>query len=116
MDTHTRVWVSLCAVTDPPEHDATRLSPTDQLDVAAWADNVRRRRRALRISQRELGRRAGITQQAVSYIERGLGIPRFTTMLNVARALGATIEDLLPPEARHDDGAETGDDVPPSHT
>ena len=65
---------------------------------SVWARSVRDRRLELRISQIELGRRSGLTQQAVSYIEQGRGIPRVTTMLRVARALGTTIEELFPME------------------
>ena len=60
-----------------------------------WAHLVRERRQALQLSQLELGRRAGLTQQAVSYIERGIGIPRVTTMVRVARSLGTTVEQLV---------------------
>jgi peptide-methionine (R)-S-oxide reductase len=65
----------------------------------AWARAVRSRREAVGLTQLELARRAGLTQQAVSYIERGVGIPRVTTMLRVARALEANVEELVSGES-----------------
>ncbi len=65
---------------------------------AAWSERVLERRRALGWTQAQLAAAAGLTQQAVSYVERGAGVPRVTTMLRIARALGTTVEALLPGE------------------
>ncbi|MHB1782517.1 MAG: helix-turn-helix transcriptional regulator [Acidimicrobiales bacterium] len=78
-----------------PRDRATHAAPASD-EACSWARLVRERRRELRLSQLELGRRAGLTQQAVSYIERGIGIPRVTTMVRVARSLGTTVEQLVP--------------------
>lgn len=69
-----------------------------------WAEMLARRRHELGLTQRELGEAAGLSQQAVSYIERGASVPRVTTMVRIARALGTTIEALFPME-----GAPCGD-------
>lgn len=50
------------------------------------------------MTQRQLAEAAGLSQQAVSYIERGTSVPRVTTMVRIARALGTTIEALFPME------------------
>jgi len=66
-----------------------------EVAVPTWSEQVRVRRRALGLTQRELAEAAGLTQQAVSYIERGAGVPRVTTMLRLAQVLGTTLETLL---------------------
>ena len=65
----------------------------------SWSEEVRARRRALGLTQHELAEAAGLTQQAVSYIERGAGVPRVTTMLRLARVLGTTLEALVAEES-----------------
>jgi transcriptional regulator with XRE-family HTH domain len=75
-------------------------------EEGTWARRVRERRQALKLSQLELGQLAGLTQQAVSYIERGIGIPRVTTMVRVARSLGTTVEQLVC-DAEDDTQSET---------
>ena len=65
----------------------------------SWAEMLTPRRHELGLTQRQLGEAAGLSQQAVSYIERGASVPRVTTMVRIARALGTTIEALFPTEA-----------------
>lgn len=65
-----------------------------------------RRRHELGLTQRELAQAAGLSQQAVSYIERGTSVPRVTTMVRIARALGTTIEALFPMEGAPRDGED----------
>lgn len=62
------------------------------------------RRLELGLSQRALGQAAGISQQAVSALERGASVPRVATMRRIADALGTTIEVLFPMEAAPRDG------------
>lgn len=103
VETRTRVCVTVRSVsegTPAPRQVRGPASPDARSDVEAreegvWARRVRERRQALRLSQLELGQLAGLTQQAVSYIERGAGIPRVTTMVRVARSLGMTVEQLV---------------------
>lgn len=56
---------------------------------------VRRRRRALGLSQDELAARAGVSRQAVGALEGGKHLPRVDAALGLARALGTTVEDLM---------------------
>lgn len=49
---------------------------------------VRERRRELGLSQQSLARRAGITQAAVSRIERGLASPNWETLQALLLAMG----------------------------
>lgn len=53
------------------------------------------RRRALGMSQGELARAAGITRQALGAIESGRAQPGVTVALAIARALGASVEELF---------------------
>lgn len=71
-------------------------------DVEAVGRRVRRRRRALGLSQDELATRAGVSRQAVGALEGGRHLPRVDAAIGLARALGTTVEDLLavgPPRA-----------------
>lgn len=49
-------------------------------------------RRAARLSQRELARRAGVAQPVVSRIERGHASPRFETLDRLLRQCGKGLE------------------------
>ena len=64
-----------------------------------WLDEKRLRevRLALGVSQRELARRAGISEPSVSMFERGLTQPEPPTLAALAKALGVTPADLLLP-------------------
>jgi transcriptional regulator with XRE-family HTH domain len=63
-----------------------------------WAEKLLERRLALGLTQREVALAAGVSQQAVSYIERGVGIPRVTTLVRLSRVLGTDLATLFPPE------------------
>lgn len=67
---------------------------------------IRRNRKRLGISQRELGDRAGLRQETISLIENGNSATRLDTMLAVlaaldlefqiaARSRGADLQDLI---------------------
>lgn len=58
-------------------------------------ENVSKFRKRMNISQRELGRRTGISGQMVSKIENNLSQPSIETLNKIATALGVTINDLL---------------------
>ena len=53
---------------------------------------LREARRAARLSQRELARRAGVAQPVLSRIERGHASPRFETLDRLLRACGKGLE------------------------
>lgn len=62
---------------------------------AALRDVVRQRRDALGLSQEELAERIGVTQEAISRIERGAtSTPRRDTLERLARGLGVPLADL----------------------
>src|SRR5207247_5859497 len=53
---------------------------------------LRDARRAARLSQRELARRAGVAQPVLSRIERGHASPRFETLDRLLRECGRGLE------------------------
>jgi putative transcriptional regulator len=68
--------------------------PEEIRDV--WAANLRAARVRARVSQAELGRRAGCTRQAVSNWERGTSAPSLPMQLALSRALGRNPSRLFP--------------------
>jgi len=89
-------------------------SPSSPRGTPDWAEKVLERRRKLGLTQRELANAAGLTQQAVSYIERGGGVPKVTSMVRIARALGTTVESLFPVECAPLADGEPSHQVPPA--
>lgn len=47
------------------------------------------------MSMTVLGERAGLSQQSVSYIERGLRIPNLDTLFRIADALGVELSAVI---------------------
>lgn len=68
---------------------------TDTEIKAIIAQNVRRLRAERMWSQEMLAHFAGLHPTEVSRLERGLRTPRITTLVNLARALGCTVDDLV---------------------
>jgi transcriptional regulator with XRE-family HTH domain len=60
-----------------------------------FGQRLRSIRRAHRISQEELAERAGRSVEAVSNLERGLNLPSFETLEQLARALGIPIRNFF---------------------
>jgi transcriptional regulator with XRE-family HTH domain len=58
------------------------------LSINSPGDLIREQRERRRLSQRSLARRAGITQAALSRIERGLASPRWETLRSLLLAMG----------------------------
>jgi len=56
-------------------------------------------RHARRWTQGELAERAGLTQETISRLERGLERPRAITRARLAEALGYAVEVVFPEEA-----------------
>lgn len=92
--------------------DHSRLVPGDYLDdpeIRAGYDEARRAIelgamvRKLRLdaglSQEELAQRAGMTQPALSRLERGGGIPTIAVLDRIAAALHATLKVSITPAA-----------------
>ena len=59
-------------------------------------ERIKQLRESAGLSQNELGRRAGISGQAVSLIEAGKRDPTWGSVLKLARALGVTISAFDP--------------------
>jgi transcriptional regulator with XRE-family HTH domain len=78
-------------------------------ELRAWraiADRVAARRRALGLSQRELGDLCATTQSAIACVERGARPPRLDTLLRLANALDCELVVEL--RARTTIGREPG--------
>jgi transcriptional regulator with XRE-family HTH domain len=63
--------------------------------LVSFAANLRRRRKALGLSQEQLGARANIQMADISRYENGTRDPRITTIARLAAALDVAIADLL---------------------
>jgi transcriptional regulator with XRE-family HTH domain len=63
--------------------------------LVSFAENLRRRRKELGLSQEQLGTRANIQMADISRYESGSRDPRITTVARLAGALEVTIADLL---------------------
>jgi len=66
--------------------------------LVSFAENLRRRRKELGISQEQLGARAGIQMADISRYEAGHRDPRISTVARLATALDVPIADLLQPQ------------------
>lgn len=65
-----------------------------------WGTNVAQRRHSLGLSQRELAIACGVTQQAISAIERGLSFPTDRLKLRLAEVLCWRGSRLFPLESQ----------------
>jgi transcriptional regulator with XRE-family HTH domain len=63
--------------------------------LVSFAENLRRRRKELGLSQEQLGTRADIQMADISRYENGGRDPRITTVARLAAALDVTIAYLL---------------------
>lgn len=61
-----------------------------------WAHSIRNARAEAGLTQADLARRTGITQQLISQYEGGLVRPTDERRILLARALGTTVADLFP--------------------
>lgn len=59
------------------------------------AQSLKAARVAKGISQEQLAKSVGISQQAVNQYEKGLVVPSLPTMIELAKALGITIDELV---------------------
>ena len=48
-----------------------------------------------KLSQTELGKRAGYSRSGIAKIEQGKSDPKYTVLVNIADALGLSVVDLL---------------------
>lgn len=59
------------------------------------AKNMRVERAKLKISQLKLAEMAEVSLDTINMIERGLGNPRFSTIVSIAKALNVDLNTLL---------------------
>jgi DNA-binding XRE family transcriptional regulator len=59
------------------------------------AANLRKHRRAARLTQEQLSAKAGLHPTEISRLERAVRDPRLSTIVSVARGLGVTAEQLV---------------------
>lgn len=83
----------------PMTHEIEEEYAAAQLRFAL-GEAVRARRQELGLSQREVGRRAGMTQSAVARFEGGGTVPTFPVLDRLARALGLELRVELSPQIR----------------
>lgn len=67
--------------------------------VLALGSHIRRLRSGLGISASELAQRSGLSRTALWKIESGTGNPTYTTILEIADALGVSEHMLIPPRS-----------------
>jgi transcriptional regulator with XRE-family HTH domain len=61
-----------------------------------WGATIKARREQFGLSQAALGKRCGVTQQAIAKFESGTQIPLDRTKVAIARALCSEVGDLFP--------------------
>lgn len=61
----------------------------------SYSENIRNLREKYGYSQAELGRYAGVSQQAVNRMEKGIMVPNAFTAVEIARKLNTTVEELI---------------------
>jgi transcriptional regulator with XRE-family HTH domain len=66
--------------------------------LAAFASRLIEARTRKMWRQEDLAAASGVSQSYISQLEKGKWEPKMTTVLLLARALGASLDDLLPPD------------------
>lgn len=61
---------------------------------------IKEERQKLRLTQDELAEKAGISQSHLGLIERGVKVPKITTLAYIAIALGVDIIDLFKEDSK----------------
>jgi transcriptional regulator with XRE-family HTH domain len=69
--------------------------PTADQRAAIFARRVKLTRERQKLNQAQLAERSGLTPAAISQIEAGERIPAFKTIIELARALETTPNDLI---------------------
>lgn len=59
-----------------------------------------------RLSMTLVAERAGLSQQMVSYVERGMRLPTLDTLLRICEAIGIELEDVIH-QAQHGSATPT---------
>ena len=66
-----------------------------EIDYPAIGKRIRKYREDRRLTQENVSERAELTPAHYSHIERGHTKPSLPTLINIANALGVSIDDLL---------------------
>lgn len=61
----------------------------------AFSDNAKRLREEKQYTQAELGKLVGVSQQVIGDYEKGKKLPTIVTGVDLAKALGTTVEKLV---------------------
>jgi len=88
----TQTMFSRAIAYPPPMHAGGRPA---QSEGPAIGQRIAQARRRADISQRELARRLGVTQQTIATLERRTTTPRSATLLKIAEILGVSPNELL---------------------
>jgi transcriptional regulator with XRE-family HTH domain len=91
--------------------DAARAFEPDYPEVG---ERLRARRRARRLSLRELAQRLGVSPSLISQIERGRARPSVSTLFAIATELDASLDELLFNDERPAAPGASGPDARPS--
>lgn len=86
-------------------NDEIRPRQVDDIDRHIGA-RIRERRIILGLSQQALGERLGLTFQQVQKYEKGVNRVSGSRLVKMARALGVTVESLLPDSVGASEGYE----------
>ena len=60
-----------------------------------FAENLKKARTRLGLTQEELAKKIGIAQNAISAYERGLRTPRVLKIPKIAEVLGLSVDELI---------------------
>ena len=73
--------------------------PADALarPAVAISERLRRQRKDLGLTLRDVAERAGLSVGFISQIERGIAMPSLSSLVSVARVLGVSVSDFLEP-------------------
>lgn len=63
--------------------------------ITEMKNTVREKRKSKGLTQKELGRLAGVSQTTISHIESGNYIPMIDTVLKIAAVLGVAVDELF---------------------
>ena len=61
----------------------------------AFSDNAKRLREEKQYTLAELGKLVGVSQQVIGDYEKGKKLPTIVTGVDLAKALGTTVEELV---------------------
>lgn len=71
------------------------MSRPEATEIPLFGGMLRARRRSMRVSQRELGRRAGLSPSAICQYELGAIEPTLSSLRALAAALGTSVAELI---------------------